>query len=116
MKEKAEKKDAIAWGKEVDGLQAGLPRKQHLPAGRKAQVYRQAAERGQGRGFGHVRRRSGNRAQVTTDTGGQISVYMPPPFDDLALPTKRVLKPGETITLYNPEVAVESEDREAERG
>ena len=34
---------------------------------------------------------------------------MPPPFDGYAVPIKRALKPGETITLYNPEVAVESE-------
>src|SRR5262249_56039644 len=49
--------------------------------------------------------------QVATDAGGRVSVYMPPPFDNYAPPTKRALKPGETITLYNPEVAVESEAR-----
>jgi hypothetical protein len=35
-------------------------------------------------------------------------LYSPPP-----LPIKRTLKPGETITLYNPVVAVEPEDRRA---
>jgi hypothetical protein len=35
-------------------------------------------------------------------------LYGPPP-----LPIKRALKPGETITLYNPGVAVEPEDRRA---
>src|SRR5262249_10168765 len=55
--------------------------------------------------------------QITADTGGRVSVYMPPPsyvFYGYALPPiKRALKPGETITLYNPEVAVEPEDRRA---
>ncbi len=36
---------------------------------------------------------------------------MPPPFDNYAAPMKRALKPGETITLYNPDLAVESEAR-----
>src|SRR5215831_5491515 len=53
--------------------------------------------------------------QITTDTGGRVSVYMPPPSSVLhsppPLPIKRALKPGETITLYNPAVAVEPEDR-----
>src|SRR5262249_6067993 len=49
--------------------------------------------------------------QVATDAGGRVSVYMPPPFDNYAPPTKRALKPGETITLYNTEGAVESEAR-----
>jgi hypothetical protein len=47
--------------------------------------------------------------QVSTDAGGRVSVFMPPSFRGYAVPTKRTLKPGETITLYNPEVAVESE-------
>ena len=49
--------------------------------------------------------------QITTDTGGRVSVYMPPSFRGYVVPTKWALKPGETITLDNPEVAVESEDR-----
>jgi hypothetical protein len=44
-----------------------------------------------------------------TATGGVgMTVAMPPPLGSYAAPTRRVLKPGETITLYNPEVAVES--------
>ena len=31
---------------------------------------------------------------------------MPPQFDNVVIPTEQVIKPGETITLYNPEVAV----------
>ena len=42
---------------------------------------------------------------------------MPPPsyvlYGPPLPPTKRALKPGETITLYNPAVAVEPEDRRA---
>ena len=54
--------------------------------------------------------------QVTTDTGGRVSVYMPPPFNNYVVPTKRVLKPGEIITLYNPEVAVETQYQEPHTG
>ena len=47
--------------------------------------------------------------QVTN--GGKVSVFMPAPKDYYAVPIKRAIKPGETITLYKPEVAVESEAR-----
>src|SRR5207249_857749 len=57
--------------------------------------------------------------EITTGTGGRVNVHMPPPswvlygYGPLLPPTKRALKPGETITLYNFEVAVEPEDRRA---
>jgi hypothetical protein len=40
-----------------------------------------------------------------------MTVAMPPPLDFSAAPTYRVLKPGESITLYNPVVGVQSTDR-----
>jgi RNA polymerase sigma factor (sigma-70 family) len=115
VKEKVEMKDITAWGKEVDGLQAGLAL---VPAD--ASTIRQGEKlklavklRNVGRAdikitHGLLRE---YRPEVTTDTGGRVSVYMPPSFRGYAVQTKRTLKPGETITLYNPEVAVESEDR-----
>jgi len=38
-----------------------------------------------------------------------MSVYMPIPKGYKVRVTELTIKPGETITLYNPEVAVESE-------
>jgi RNA polymerase sigma factor (sigma-70 family) len=110
VKDKAEQKEAIAWGKEVDGLQAGLV----ADAGTCRQGEKLNLT---------VKLRNVGKAEVTVSyrlleecapqvtNGGKVSVFMPAPKDYLAVPIKRTLKPGETITLYNPEVAVESEDR-----
>jgi RNA polymerase sigma factor (sigma-70 family) len=110
VKEKPETKDTIAWGKEVDGLQIGLVAD--------ASTYRQ----GETAKFAVKLRNVGKAEatitysvlkesppQVTTADGGKVSVYMPAPFDNFAPPIKRTIKPGETIPLYNAEVAVESE-------
>jgi RNA polymerase sigma factor (sigma-70 family) len=115
VKEKAEKEDATAWGKEVDGLQAGLL------------VEAATCRPGEKLKF-KVKLRNVGKAevsvtylhphycwpQVTTDKGGQVRVYMTQYWNFYGLPLpplKRTIKPGETITLYNPEVAVEAEDR-----
>jgi RNA polymerase sigma factor (sigma-70 family) len=119
VKEKAGKEEAIAWGKEVDGLQAGLVR---VPAN--VSDYRPGESvkltvklRNVGKAevsvtYGMLRDCA---PQITTDTGGRVSVSMPPPsyvlYGYALPPIKRALKPGETITLYNPQVAVESEER-----
>jgi hypothetical protein len=104
-----------AWGKEVDGLQMGLalvPQDAHTF--RQGETMKLAVKlRNVGKAevtitYGVLR---DSAPQVTTDTGGRVSVYLPPPSDNYAAPTKRVIKAGETITLYNPEVAVESEVR-----
>ena len=118
VKEKAE---AIAWGKEVDGLQMGLalmPEDTHtVRQGKKAKFAIKLRNVGKAEvsvTYGMLRDCA---PQITTDTGGPVSVYMPPPsyviYGPPLPPTKRALKPGETITLYNPEVAVEPEDRRA---
>ena len=118
LKEKADKEEAIAWGKEVDGLQMGLVA--DASTVRQGETLKLT-----------VKLRNVEKAeltvtcavlrdcapQITTDTGGRVSVYMPPHSSVLysppPLPIKRALKPGETITLYNPAVAVEPEDRRA---
>src|SRR5262245_20595998 len=103
VKEKAEKEDATAWGKEVDGLQAGL-----------------LAETGTCR-VGEtlkftVKLRNVGKAevsvtylhphycwpQVTTDTGGQVRVYVTQYWNFYGLPIpplKRAIKSGETLRL-----------------
>jgi RNA polymerase sigma factor (sigma-70 family) len=121
VKAKAEKKDSIAWGKEVDGLQLGLAL---VPAGTRTFHQEETVKLA-------VKLRNVGKAkvtvtyhvlwdhapQITTDTGGRVSVYMPPPrwtfygYAPPPLPIKRALKPGETITLYNPQVAVKSQAR-----
>jgi hypothetical protein len=113
VNEKAEKKEAVAWGQEVDGLQAGLAADPITC--RQGEMFKRTVKL-RNVGKAEVTVTSGVleeecAPQVTTDTGGRVGVYMPPPFGGLAVPIKRALKPGETITLYNPEVMVESEDR-----
>src|SRR5262249_10585678 len=105
-------KDNVAWGKEVDGLQAGL-----LAEAATCRV-------GETLKF-KVKLRNVGKAEVsiayydmlrdceplvTTDTGGQVRGYMPPILTP-DLPPRRALKPGETVTLDIREVAVASEDR-----
>src|SRR5262249_9730530 len=48
--------------------------------------------------------------RVTAADGVRMSVSMPPSPRYYVPPTEKTLKPGETISLYNPEVAVEPED------
>jgi RNA polymerase sigma factor (sigma-70 family) len=115
VKEKAEKEDATVWGKEVDGLQAGLLAE--------AATCRQ----GENLKLTFKLRNVGKAAvtvdcgiphewvpQVTTDTSEQVTVYPPPPNTSFAIPIKLALKPGETITLHDPVVFVESADRAKE--
>jgi hypothetical protein len=115
VKEKAEKEDAIVWGKEVDGLQAGLlAEAATCRLGEKLKFT--VKLRNVGKAEVSVTYFSPRYCapQVTTDTGGRVRVYTPPWWNFYGpppIPIKRTLKPGETITLYNPEVAVESEDR-----
>jgi RNA polymerase sigma factor (sigma-70 family) len=116
---KSKKEPVTAWGKEVDGLQLGL-----------ALVPADAHAFGQGETIKlAVRLRNVGKAEVTvvyqwlrdcppqvaTDAGGRVTVYMPRPqweYRGYALPpVKLALKPGKTITLYNPVVAVESPAR-----
>jgi hypothetical protein len=47
--------------------------------------------------------------EVSTADGGKVSVFMPTPKGYKVRATELPIKPGETITLYEPEVAVESE-------
>ena len=112
VNEKAEKMEAVAWGKEVDGLQAGLAADPiTCRPGDKLKLTVKLRNVGKAEVSVTYRMLRDRAPQITTDTGGQVSVYMPAPLDNYAVPIKRTLKPGETITLYNPEVAVESEDR-----
>src|SRR5262249_1778747 len=48
--------------------------------------------------------------------GRQLSVTMPPILLVIVIPTELVIKPGEIITLCNPEVAMESEAQQRRRG
>ena len=110
----AEIKDDVAWGNEVDALQMGLALTDAhtVRQGEKAKFAVKLRNVGKAEVSITYRMLQEHAPQVATDTGGRVSVYMPPPFDGLAVPINRTLKPGETITLYNPEVAVEPEDRE----
>jgi hypothetical protein len=115
-----EKADAaIAWGKEVDGLQAGLfAEAATCRLGDKLKFTVKLRNVGKAEVSVTYGMSYGLRdcaPQIATDTGGRVSVSMPPPsyvYRGFMLPPiKWALKPGETITLYNPEVVVESEDR-----
>src|SRR5262249_6561136 len=115
-----EKADAaIAWGKEVDGLQAGLFAEAatcRLGETLKFTVkLRNVGKAEVSVTYGMSYGLRDCAPQITTDTGGRVSGSMPPPPHVFPgcwpPPIKWALKPGETITLYNPEVVVESEDR-----
>jgi RNA polymerase sigma factor (sigma-70 family) len=108
VKDKADKEEAIAWGKEVDGLQAGLVTDgSTCRQGEKLKLTVKLRNVGKAEVTITYRLLEECAPQVTN--GGKVSVFMPAPKDYLAVPIKRAIKPGETITLYSPEVAVESE-------
>ena len=95
VKEKAEK-DATAWGKEVDGLEIGLalvPADAH--SFRQGETIKLAVKlRNAGKAevmvtYGVLRDYA---PRIATDAGGRVSVYMPPPLDNYAPPTKRALR------------------------
>jgi hypothetical protein len=115
-----EKEIPIAWGKEVSDLQAGLALVPALARG-----YRPAEKVNL-----EIKLRNVGKADVTitygllqesppkiTDAKGTpVFVTMPPILGIIVIPTERVIKAGETITLYNPAVAVESLYRGPESG
>jgi RNA polymerase sigma factor (sigma-70 family) len=110
-KQEPEKKEEFAWGKEVNGLQLGLALvsadKRAYRPGENIQC--------------EVRVRNVSKAPITitygrliesppkiSDAQGErVQVAMPPSPRFYVVPTEKVLKPGETVTLYKPEVAVE---------
>jgi hypothetical protein len=112
VKEKADKEDAVGWGKEVDGLQGGLAADARSVRQRETIKFT-VKLRNVGNAdikFTHGLLRE-YAPEVTAADGVGMSVYMPVPKGYKVRLVERVIKPGETITLYNPEVAVESEDR-----
>jgi RNA polymerase sigma factor (sigma-70 family) len=104
------KKAFTAWGKEVDGLQMGLATDMHTV--RQGETAKFAVKlRNVGKAdikISHGLFRE-SPPDVTTSGGGKVSVFMPPLLGIYVVPTERIIKPGEIITLYNPEVAVQPE-------
>src|SRR5262245_15444744 len=120
VKEKAEKEDATAWGKEVDGVQAGLlAEAATCRQGEKLKLTFKLRNVGKAEVSVTHPHPHYCAPQVTTDTGGQVRVYVTQYWNLRGLhipPLKRAVKPGETITLYNHELAVEPEDRAKQLG
>jgi RNA polymerase sigma factor (sigma-70 family) len=116
VKDKADKEEAVAWGKEIDGLQVGLVADASIRQGEKLKLTVKLRNVGKAELTVTCAVLRDCAPQITTDTGGRVSVYMPLPSDVFwglwlpSTPIKRALKPCETITLYSPEVAVQSED------
>jgi hypothetical protein len=100
---------ATAWGKEVDGLQMGLTADTHtVRQGEKFKLTVKLRHVGKADiKVAYVRLRE--RPPTVTDAKGREGlVRMPPSPRYYAAAVERVIKPGETITVYDPEVAVES--------
>ncbi len=104
--------ETIAWGKEVDGLQAGLAQVPAVARGYRPgeKVNLEVRLRNVGKAdvmisYGPLR---GFPPEVTDAKGADVFVTMPPRLGLVVILTEHVLKAGETITLYNPQVAVEA--------
>ena len=108
--EKEKDEAEFAWGKAVDGLQLG-----HALVPADTIAYRPGEEI-----TFEVRVRNVSKAPITisygfpesepeiTDAKGEkVHVTMPPILDVIVIPTEKVLKPGETVALYQRKVAVE---------
>jgi hypothetical protein len=108
---KFEVKDRVAWGKEVDGVQMGLTTDKHsVRQGEtvKFTVNLRNVSKADIK-VTYVRLRESSPT-VNNAGGGRVKVSMPPSPRYYAASIERVLKPGETIALYDPEVAVQPED------
>ena len=118
-KPEPEKEPVTAWGKEVDGLQAGL---RFVPAD--ARIYHAG-----GTLKCEVRMRNVTKADLAITCGvlrdcapdikdvrgAAIPATMPLVLLGDVLPIETVLKPGETVTLYHPQIAVRVETGEVEK-
>jgi RNA polymerase sigma factor (sigma-70 family) len=112
VKENPAKADAVAWGEEFDGLQAGLVAEAaSCRPGEKLKLTLKLRNVGKAEVSVTYVAPFECWPQITTDTGARVTVYMPPPTFGYSFPIKRTLKPGETVTMYDVGVAVESEDR-----
>ncbi len=106
-----EKKEEFAWGKEVKGLQLGLAL---VPADKIAyrlgeQIKFEVRVRNVGKAaitISYVRLKE-SPPQISDAQGGKVHVVMPPIAFYYAVATEKILKPDETVPLYNPEVAIE---------
>lgn len=117
---KNEKEAAIAWGKEVDGLQAGLALVPAVSHGYRPGETVNLEVRLRNVGKTDVTVTYGllqeSAPRITDAKGAQVFVTMPPILGIIVIPTERALKPGQTITLYNPTVALETVNPEPRTG
>lgn len=106
------KADQVVWGDEVNGLQAGLVLKdaQILRHGEKLKL--EVRLRNTGKADIKIRYvlLKESAPVVTNAKDGHVTVAMPPSPRYYVPPTERVIKPGEMVDLYAPEVAVETAD------
>lgn len=110
-----EKAAFTVWGKEVGGLEAGLG---FLPGERRAEYHHgekfKLAVKLRNVGKNEVKFTQGTSKEFTlavTDIAGNAwTVAMPLHNEKLAPPAEHILKPGETVILAEPVVAVESTD------
>jgi RNA polymerase sigma factor (sigma-70 family) len=99
---------SIAWGQVVNGLQAGLALT-GARASRTGETVRLKVKlRNVGKApvtitYGILRE---SAPDVTDANGNPVFVQMPPIFAFIVIPTRQVVNPGETLTLYNPEVTL----------
>ena len=101
------KSDDVVWGKEVDGLQAGLVTdvRTYLPG---ETIKLQVKLRNVGKAditftYGRLH----DTPPKISDAGGaDVSVGLPPLKFSKVRKVEKAIKPGETITLYKPEVAL----------
>jgi hypothetical protein len=116
----AAKVEDVVWGKDVDGLQAGLllvaPDARPDQSGEKVTL--------------EIRLRNVGKAAVkvsyglppipvptvTDAKGASVRVAMTPDVERFIKGSEKALKPGETMTLYKAEVLIEASPREGESG
>ncbi len=109
--EPEKKEEEFAWGKEVNGLQLGLALvpadKIAYRAGEKIKLeveVRNVSKAPITISYGLLNE---SCPEITDAKGEMVHVAMPPIWGFIVIPCEQILNPGETVTLYKPEVAVE---------
>lgn len=118
LEEKPAKDQFVVWGKEVDGLQAGLSliETRSVPVGKTVRLEVQLEVNIRNIGKEPIKITYGapheTEPTVTDAAGKKVWVTMPPFLDPIVIPVEKVIEPGKSFTLFQPKIIVEADAKQ----